>query len=185
MRTTWQGPCGWVAAVLCALAIAACGQSHTPGSVSATAYATTVCKALAPLVKEISTSSSALAPTPGATIAQRKTILERFLGTIAKDTDAAVAKLRSAGHPTIVDGTAIANQFVAGFSRLQRALDAAARTSKKLPTGPVAFTVAATALGRSVKNSVGGDVVTGLSALRTRSLELAAAKVPACHSITS
>jgi hypothetical protein len=170
-----------------ALGIAACGGSkHPHGAVSARAYASSVCKALAPFEREIASRSSALDPAATSSLAQRRTMLEGFLSTIAKDTDKAVAQLRSAGQPEIANGRAIARQFVAAFSRLQHAMDTAARASRRLPThSQAAFKAAATSLGESVKNSVGGGVLAGLTALRSRTLEAAAGKVAACRSLNS
>jgi hypothetical protein len=178
---------GSVCALVLTLAIVACGGAkHPRGAVSASVYANSVCKALAPFEREIARSSSALDPAATSSLAQRKRILQGFLSTIAKDTATAVGLLRSAGQPEIANGRAIAGEFVAAFSRLQHAMDAAARTSRRLPTrSPSAFRAAATSLGESVKNSVGGGVLAGLTALRSRTLEAAAGKAAACRSLNS
>jgi hypothetical protein len=154
--------------------------------VSAKAYATSVCRALAPFERQIAAGSAALDPvgSSNTTAAQRKRMLERFLGQTANASDAAVAGLKAAGHPEIRNGQKIANAFVTAFTRLANAMDSAATASRKLPTNsPTAFKAAATSIGNSVRRSVGGGVEAGLAGLRSRALESAAAKVAACHAL--
>lgn len=190
MRRTRQGVrVIWGAAVVCVLvlAVAGCGGgSGAPGGVSATAYATSVCRALGPFERQIATGSRALTPLSSSTTspARRKAMLEHFLDAVARESGTAVAQLRAAGHPEIARGRAIATAFVSAFARLERAMEAAAAASRRLPTGSAdAFRSAAASLGDSVKSSVGGGVEAGLSGLRSRALEAAAAKVAACHAL--
>jgi hypothetical protein len=188
-RTTWLAAVARRAALVCivALAFAGCGGSGgSPGGVSATKYATSVCRALGPFERQIATGSRALSPLSGSTStpAQRKAMLERFLDAAARESGTAVAQLKAAGHPEIAHGRSIATAFVVAFTRLQKAMENAAAASRRLPTGSAdAFRSAAASLGNSVKSSVGGGVEAGLTGLRSRKLEAAAAKVAACHSL--
>ena len=190
VRTTRRAAVASLAALVCviALGIGACGGSGgSPGSVSATAYATSVCRALAPFERQIAAGSRTLSPLSGSSTspAARKAMLEHFLDGVARESGTTVAQLKAAGHPDIAHGRAIATAFVTAFTRLQRAMEAAATSSRRLPTGSAdAFRSAAGSLGNSVKSSVGGGVEAGLSGLRSRALEAAAAKVAACHSLS-
>jgi hypothetical protein len=196
MRRTWAGArTTRLAAVarltvlvsIVALALVGCGGSGgSPGGVSARVYATSVCRALGPFERQIATGSRALTPLSNSTSspASRKAMLEHFLDAVARETGATVAQLKSAGHPEIAHGRAIATAFVTAFARLQKAMETAAAASRRLPTDSAdAFRTAAASLGNSVKSSVGGGVEAGLTGLRSRTLEAAAAKVAACHSL--
>lgn len=175
----------WAAALAClgagAVALAGCGGS-TPGTVSARAYVTSVCKAIGPFEHEIASGSAALDPSATSSAAQRKRMLEGFLTTIASDSRLAVGELKAAKRPNVANGAKIAREFVSIFARIDSAMQTAAQKSKALPTGSAtAFRSADKALGAEVEQSVGGDLGSGESVLRNRALETAAASVAACH----
>ena len=92
-----------------ALMLAGCGSSSS-GTVSATAYVTSVCKAIGPFEREIASGSAALDPSPASSAAQRKRMLEGFLTTIASDSRLAVGELKSAKQPAVENGAKLARR---------------------------------------------------------------------------
>jgi hypothetical protein len=170
--------------VLCLLA--GCGGSGT-STVTPAAYVKSVCSAVGPFERDIVARSSALNLTGNINPAQGKTIFENFLTAVAKDTDAALNKLKAAGQPNVNNGKAIETAIVGAFSKMKTALDGAAGQAKALPTAnPAAFKTAAVNIGRSVQSSlsnIGNSL--GSTALQNQQLQKAATKEPACKALTS
>src|SRR5947209_3770578 len=95
--------CGALAA---ALTLGACGSSGS-SSVTPSAYVKSICQAVGPFEKDVQSRSSALNLGSIKAPAQGKTALQGFLGAVASDTDAAVAKLKQAGSPDVKNGKQI------------------------------------------------------------------------------
>jgi hypothetical protein len=171
-------------AVLVAAGLAACGSSGSGSSgVSATAYATAICKAVVPFEKDVATRSSALDLTTIKSASDGKTALQGFLAAIAADTTTAVGQLKAAGTPNVTNGDKIAAAIVSAFSQLGTALTSAAKQAQTLPTNsPAAFRTAASSLGANVRNSM-GSIGKSLGGLRSPALEAAAKKVAACQTL--
>jgi hypothetical protein len=174
----------WASAAICALLIAGCGSSGSGSStVSASAYAKSLCTAVAPFEKDIATRQQALDPTKIKNAAQGKTELVAFLQAIAGDTGKAAADLKGAGTPDVKDGKAIASAFTQVFTRLDEALGHAVKQAQAIPTSsPDAFKQAALTLATDVKGSM-GNLGSALGNLKSPELETAAKKVPACTTL--
>jgi hypothetical protein len=174
-----------VAIVLAAaLALAGCGGgSSSSSTVTPTAYARSLCQAVAPFEKDIANRASVLDPSKIKNAAQGKAALVAFLSALATDTNGAAGRLSHAGAPNVTKGKAIAGAFTSLFSRLDTTLHAAAQQAQALPTNsPAAFKTGATALGRSVQTSMGA-LGSSLAALKSPALETAAKHVTACQSL--
>lgn len=170
------------AAVAIAIAVGGCGSSS---GVSAASYVSSVCKAVGPFAKEVSSRagalSSALSGSAFKSPAQGKALLTGFLGAIASESDRALAQIKAAGTPNVPNGKEIAGRLVSVFARLDRAIKTADHQAASLPTSSAAaFRAAAAILGSSVQSSVSG-IGSGLSNLRSPQLEKAAAKIGRAH----
>jgi hypothetical protein len=170
----------------CVLAIsvglAACGSSGSSGSTPA-AYVKSICQAIGPFEKTVSSRSSALNLSTIKSPADGKKALQGFLSAVASDTDAAVNKLKAAGTPNVSNGKEVSQAIVGAFTALKAALSKAASQAGSLPTtSPDAFKTAAQALGTSVQSSMGG-IGSSLGNLKSPALESAAKKEPACQNI--
>jgi hypothetical protein len=184
-RLTLAGVASVVAALAAAVVLAGCGGSGSSGSskVSATAYATALCKAVGPFERDIYSRQSALKIADVRSAAQGKAALSGFLSALAADTARAKRQMTGAGVPDVSGGSKIAATLVAMFARLQSAMDSAATQAAKLPTASSkAFRSAAVGLTKDVQNSV-GDLGSGLGSARSGALEKASRKVAACQSL--
>lgn len=175
------------AAALCALAVAivlaGCGGGSS--GVTPTAYVTSICKAVGPFETSVTKREQTLDPTAIKNATQGKQALITFLDGVASDTAGTLTALKSAGNPTVPNGKKIQSGIVTAFTHLESAMKTGARSAQSLPTSsPKAFQKAATQLGYSVRSSLAG-VGSSLGSLRSPKLEKAAAKAPACKSITS
>lgn len=170
-------------ALAAAVACAGCGGSGGSSKVSAGNYVSAVCSAISPLEKDVVTRSSALNNTNSTNAAQAKKTLQDFLTAVAHDSDQALTKIKSAGTPDISNGKAVASTIVGAFTELRDAMRSAETKSNSLPTdSPSSFKSAAQALGNTVKGSLNGIDSSGLT---NSDLEKAAAKAPACKSLSS
>ncbi len=170
-------------ALVVAIVIAGCGGGSS--TVTPTAYVTTLCKAIGPFEKNFASRERTLDPTAKNTPAERRTALISFLNGVSGDMQRTVSTLKSAGNPDVADGKKIQSAIVAAFARLESVMKSGARQAQSLPTdSATAFETAATKLGRAVQTSLAG-IGTSLASLRSPKLEKAAAKVPACKTITS
>jgi hypothetical protein len=190
-----RGLSAGLVAVVCGLAIAACGSSSTsarsttsgtPAStatVSPVRYVTALCQAVAPFEQDVAARSGALKSSASTTAAKGKTELVGYLGALSADADAAVAKLRTAGLPQVSGGTAYAHTILTTFTRLDTAMSRAKALAATLPTtSTTAFRSAATRLATAVKDSL-SDLGRGLNSQSNRTLDADAAKQSACHSL--
>lgn len=145
------------------------------------AYIKTVCSAISPLERDIVSRTQALSNTKqNATEAKRA--LQGFLAAVAQDADRAVSQISSAGMPDITNGTAVATDIVKTFTQLRDAMHAASAKAKSLPTdSPSAYRTAAQALNASLRGSLNNIDASGLS---NPEIEQAAAKEPACKSLS-
>jgi hypothetical protein len=177
-----------LAAVCVALAGAACGSSSSSSGVStakvsATAYATSLCEALAPFDKEVASSSQALEDVGSLSAVKGKTMLVSFLAGLAGDTSAAVNQLRAAGVPEVNGGATFSQAILKTFTNLQGALGRSEKVAQQLSTtSETAFESGAHELATAVKESV-GEIGKGLSTKANPALDAAAAKAAACHGI--
>jgi hypothetical protein len=173
-----------LAAAVAGVVISACGGSSGAAKVSATAYATSLCKAFGPFERDIYNRQSALSAVRSPSPAQGKATLVTFLSALAGDTETAGAKMRSAGTPDVAQGKLISRGLVAMFQRLDKTLRAAESRARALPiANATAFRTAATSLAADVRTSV-GDAGAGLAGLKTTALEKAASHVAACRSLS-
>lgn len=174
----------FLSAAAIAVGAAGCGSSSS-GTVSASAYVTSVCRAVGPLEKDIRSREGQLASTLSSikSASQGKTILEGFLQAFSADTGRALSKLRAAGTPGVASGAKISHAMVSVFQRLDTAVKAATSEAASLPTSsPSAFQAGAAKLGTTVESSV-GNIGSSLSNLRSPQLQKAASKSAACKSI--
>jgi hypothetical protein len=176
------------AALIGALALLAggCGgsaQPKAPGTVSPTAYVTALCRAVAPFERDVASRSSDLSNRSALTATAGKNELVSYLRALSADSAQAVAKLRSAGAPTVSDGARFARQLLATFTKLNRALTRSQKLAAQLSTTNLAsYRAGAMQLTSAVKTSVGA-LGAGLSTQGNKALNQAAAKVSACHTL--
>jgi hypothetical protein len=163
----------------------AASSTAVPASgVTAAAYVHAVCSAVAPFEKRVQTSAGALNPASVASPASGKTALEAFLTSVAKDAGTALSQLKAAGTPKVPGGAGIETAIVSAFARLDAALGTASNSAAALPTtSAAAFRGAATGLGTTVRDSISG-ISASLAGLKSPALVAAAAKDPACASLT-
>jgi hypothetical protein len=176
-----------LAAVVSAGLVAGCGGSSnaktTSSGVSATAYVTALCQAVAPFEKDVASRSSALSNTSALTASAGRTELVSYLDALAKDSARAVTKLKAAGTPQVTDGATFAKELLSTFTRLDTAMDRARTLAGQLSTSsPAAFKTGATQISTAVEASL-GSLGSGLSTKNSKALNQAAAKVSACHTL--
>ncbi|MDQ6604917.1 MAG: hypothetical protein M3Z06_00040 [Actinomycetota bacterium] len=166
---------------IAAAALAGCGGGGS-SSVSPATYVKAVCSALGPFEKDIQTRSAALQHLPPGA-AQRKTALQGFFTAVVGDSDKAVSQLNAAGSPNVKNGGKIQSAIVLVFTRFGAAAKQAASKANALPTNSsTAFSTAANALNRSFTTSMAG-IGSGISGLKSPTLDAAEKKEPACKSI--
>jgi len=173
--------------VFVAVAIAGCGSSSssTTSGVPAASYVKAVCTAARGWASDIDTRIGALNVATIKNATQGKAAIQTFFKAAVADTADVVAKLQSAGQPSIDNGKAIAATFVSAFARIEHALKTGQSQANALPTdNPTAFRDAGRKLATSVQNSL-NNIGSGLSGLRSPELESAAKKVAACAPLAS
>jgi hypothetical protein len=159
-----------------------CGSGGS-SKVSAASYVSTVCSAISPLEKDVVNRSSALNNTTATNAKQAKRSLQGFLTAVERDSDHALSQIRSAGTPDIANGKAVSATVVKAFTQLRDAMRTASTQANSLPTDSAAsFRTAAQALNTSVRGSLNNIDASGLT---NPDLEKAAAKEPACKSLSS
>ncbi len=173
-------------AVLAVLALAGCGDSSSSSTgVTAAAYVKSVCTAVRGWASDIDTRSGALNVATIKNADQGKAAIKTFFTAAVADTSQVVAKLQSAGQPSISGGKQISAAFVSAFSQIETALKTGQGQANALPTNnPTQFRDAGRKLANSVQSSL-NDIGSGLSGLKSPELESAAKKEPACAPLTS
>jgi hypothetical protein len=167
--------------VLVALVIAGCGGGSS--GVSASSYASSVCKAVGAWAKDIQARSGALDVATLSSAAQGKAAIQGFMTAAVSDTGTVVTKLKAAGTPNVTNGSKIATALIASFSQIDTALGVAETQANNLPTtSPTAFKTAAQALATTVRNSLAG-IGSGLAGLKSPDLAKAAKASPACTNL--
>ena len=173
---------GAPALLIALLLCAGCGSSGSSSKVSAASYVKSVCSAISPLERDVVMRSSALNNTTSSNATQAKKTLQGFLNAIHQDSEHAVSRIRAAGTPDISHGKSVAAAIVRAFSQLRDAMRVAVSRAQSLPTGSASsFNSAAQALTTSVRGSLDHIDASGLS---NPELEKAAAKEPACKSLS-
>ena len=168
-----------------AVVLAACGSS-APSGVSAANWVRSVCGAVGPFEQDVVSRSSALDVATFKNAVQSKHALERFLEAVESDATSALSKLRRAGAPSVANGKPIGNAVVGAFSRVESTMRGAVAQAHALPTGsPTALGSAARALGVEVRNSLSSFPSLSSKALRSPQIDQAAAREPACRSIST
>lgn len=172
-------------ALASALAIAGCGGSGS-STVAAGPYMKSVCTAVSSFEQDVRTRSSALkTSTIAKSPAQGKVIFQDFLSAVADDSRTALTRLKAAGTPGVTDGNKIEAAFISVFSRLEDAMNHAAASASALPTtSGTAFQSGANSLIASFESTMTG-LGSSLSGLKSPALDKAAAKEPACSSLSS
>jgi hypothetical protein len=162
--------------VLCA----GCGSSDA-SKVSSAKYVKAVCSAISPLETDVVARTQALTQ-PAANPVEAKKTLQGFLAAVEQDAERAVSRIQAAGTPDITNGKSVANEIVRTFSQLRDAMRAATSKANALPTdSTTAYKTAAQALNANVKASLTSIDPSGLS---NPDIEKAAAKEPACKSLS-
>ena len=160
---------------------AGCGSSDS-SKVSTAKYVKAVCSAISPLETDVVARTQALSA-PAANPVAAKQTLQGFLTAVEQDASRAVERIQAAGTPDIDKGQSVANEIVRTFSQLRDAMRAAGAKAKTLPTDSVtAYKAAAQALNASVRQSLTNIDASGLS---NPDIEKAAAKEPACKSLSA
>ena len=67
-------------------------------------------------------------------LTQAKTTLATFMGRAVKDTDTAITSLKSAGTPSVPNGSKIAGQFMSAFQNARSLFTSAKTQAQRLPT---------------------------------------------------
>jgi hypothetical protein len=151
--------------------------------VSATAYVSALCQAVAPFEKDVQAKSGALNSSAAVTATKGKQELVGYLGALSSDSNRAVTRLRAAGVPTVSGGAAFAGTILTTFSKLNAALSRSEHLAAALPTANEAdFQKGASTLAVAVKDSI-GKLGAGLSTSSNKALDSAAAKLSVCHSL--
>lgn len=160
---------------------AGCGSSKS-SKVNTAKYVKAVCSAISPLERDVVARTQALSE-PAANAVEAKKTLQNFLAAVEQDASRAVQRIRGAGVPDIDNGKSVANEIVRTFSQLRDAMRAAAAKARALPTDSTSsYKAAAQSLNASVKAALNNIDASGLS---NPDIERAAAKEPACKSLSS
>jgi hypothetical protein len=178
-----------LAALLIAVLAAGCGGSSAKSGqvssahVSATAYVTSLCQAVAPFEKAIASGAKALDSVGSESAGADKAALATYFGTLASDSSAAASRLNGAGVPAVTGGSAFATAIRTTFTRVSAALSRSRTLAGNLPTSSAAaFETGADKLAGAVKTSL-GQLGSGISTQHNQALNQAAAKVSACHTL--
>jgi hypothetical protein len=173
-----------LALVLSVAVLAGCGSSS---GVSASTYVRAVCNAIYPFEHNVVVRESELALSLSAikTPAEGKSVLQAYITGVAKDTDAAIAKLESAGSPDVKGGKQISTAIVQAFTRVGSAMHAALRQANALPTtNQAAFTQGVHGLVASLSSIRGISQQLQSSPLKSPALVKAAGQEPACKNLS-
>lgn len=165
--------------------IAGCGSGSS--GVSAATYVRSVCNAIYPFERNVVVRESELALSLSAikTTAEGKSVLRAYITGVAKDTDTAVAKLESAGSPSVKDGKQISAAIVQAFTRVGTAMHAALQKANALPTtSQAAFSQGVRSLVASLASIRGISQQLQSSPLKSPELVKAAGKEPACKNLS-
>jgi hypothetical protein len=178
-----------IAAVICAfvvLVVAGCGGSSSASSgPSASSYVKTVCTAVKGWVSDIETGSGKLNSATITSAAEGKTAIENFFGDAINDTSQVVTKLKAAGAPNVSSGSKISTMLISTFTQIQATLNKGRTQAQALPTNdPAKFKSAGDSLASTVQSSL-TQIGNALGNLKSPELEKAAAKEPACTSLSS
>jgi hypothetical protein len=173
-----------LAVLASAAVVAGCGSGGSSSGVSAGTYVKSICTAVGPFEKDVAARSNALNTAKLTSAAQGKKAVQDFLTAVSADTDKALSQLQAAGTPSVDHGKAISTTIVGAFRQLRQAIGSALTQAKSLSTtSPEAFKNGANHLGGTVRSSLGG-ISASLGKLQSADLEKAAAKEPACTSLS-
>jgi hypothetical protein len=164
------------------VALGAC-SSGGGGTISADAYASSVCSHIKTWLDQIkqraadlrTAVSSQTSPTKG------KDLLGTYLDGVISDTDDMVDAIKDAGTPDVPNGDDLSTTLLAGLEKAKAAFEDARGQIDALPTSSrAAFARAAEQVGSSINAKVGG-VVQSFRGLKSPELDTAFHKVPACQ----
>jgi len=172
----------WTLALLIAVSLcASCGSSGS-SKISPASYVRAVCAAISPLERDVVARSQAVNK-PSASATKAKETLQGFLAAIEQASNRALSGIRSAGTPDISNGSAVAGTIVEAFTQLRDAIHTAGAKANSLPTNsPSTYSAAAQALNTSVRSSLSNIDASGF---RNPDIEKAAAKEPACKTLSA
>jgi len=168
-----------------AAGLAACGGSKSSSTVSASAYAKSLCSAIGPFETHLRNRLGSLHLSANPSPAQGKAALERFYAGAAADSDSAVSQLRAAGTPDVPKGKEIASTILGAFEQVQTAMHKAQTQAGSLPTGSVSsFRAGAATLSTTLAGSMSNiDQKLQASTLKSPQLVKAATREPACRAL--
>jgi hypothetical protein len=173
---------------LMAIFVAGCGSSSssgssTPVSARTRTYLTSMCTAMAPVIRDFSSFQTALANARSSDLAKYKQNVELILSAMVQHAAHAVAGLQQAGQPDVSQGNTIAHGVVAEFTAFHSAFVAAESSANSIPTvNTHQFQLALGGLVATLSTSLGGANALGAK-LKAPSLAGAEEVVPACATI--
>ena len=167
------------AAIVCVLAIAACGGSS---GITPAAYVRSMCTALGNWKTDVQTAGSKLQAS-GAQSASRpvaKRDYQTFVAALVTATRRTASALHAAGEPSVSDGKRIAEGLARAFDQATSKLTHAESQAGKISTAsPSAFQLGASAVTAEIKSALQG--IASVAPSQSAALRSAAAKDPACR----
>jgi hypothetical protein len=165
-----------------AIVLAGCGGGSS--STSTAAYVKIRCTALSAWKSAVQHAGTELQAAAPKTLVAGKRAYATFVGKLVTATRRAGAALRSAGTPSVSNGKRIATALTDAFAGAQSSFARAAGTARQIPlTSTSAYAKAVTAVNASIRQTL--SAMESISSGNSPQLQAAAAKEPACKSLTS
>jgi hypothetical protein len=190
-------------AVLLALALAACSSGDGGGggegdggggngggggtTVSADAYAKTLCTSMKSYVDDVTNLSSTFVSnlSPSADLAGQRDAVVGFLDDVLDATDRLIADLGDAGVPDVDNGQEIDAAVKRSFEQARGIIEDARQQVQDLSLDdPQAFATELSSIGTAIQDSL-GSIGGSLESLDNAELSQAVADEPACASVTA
>ena len=171
-----------VAVATVVVAIAGCGGSS---GVSATSYVSSVCTAATTWRNSIQAAGTKLsAGVNTKSLTKAKAEYVDFVNSLVAATGQAESQLKSAGTPSVSNGTQIANSLVGIFANAKGTLQQAASSAAALPTSSTsAFESSASQVVTRIRSSLAG--MSSVTPERNAELRAAASKDKTCQSLAA
>jgi ABC-type Fe3+-citrate transport system substrate-binding protein len=167
------------------LAVAGCGSSSNPSSVSAASYVKSVCTAATTWKNAIQSAGSQLqSQASSKSLPKTKSAYVSFVSSLVSATGAAQSQLSSAGAPSVSNGKRISSTLVGIFTNAKHSLTQALSDAQAIPTGNAKdFQTKAAAVQGDVRSALAA--MSSVTPEKNPALHAAAANDPTCKTLAS
>jgi hypothetical protein len=174
-----------------AFALGACGDgdgnggNDVDGTVSAEAYAQTLCSSMQSYIDEVTSLSTDFAAEidPAASLDEQKDAVIAFLDDVLAATDRLIASVGQAGVPDIDGGEEVVLAIEDTFEEARGILEQARADVEAIPVDdPQAFAAELNAIGETIQTSL-GEIGSSLASIDAPELTAAVSEDPGCAAV--